>query len=103
MTAQTKPQAYSQEQTQQVVAAYTSGESVEAIALQIGKSVRSVVAKLAREGVYVAKTKTAQHARVTKADMVAELARHMGVEVETLESLEKATQEALSQLVRFMR
>ena len=99
MTAQTKPQNYTEAQTLQVVQAYQAGESVEAIATQVGKSVRSIVAKLAREGVYVAKTKQAGNARVTKAEMVAKIAAATGAELEVLASLEKATHEALEVLV----
>ena len=47
---------YTPEQTLALVADYTAGVSVETIAQNLGKSVRSVVAKLSREKVYVAKT-----------------------------------------------
>ncbi len=48
------------EQTTAIVADYQAGVAVETIAVAVGKSVRSVVAKLSREGVYKAKV------RVTK-------------------------------------
>ena len=99
MTAQAKPQNYTAEQTAQIVQAYQAGETVEAIATQVGKSVRSIVAKLSREGVYVAKTKAGAGARVTKADLVARIAAATGAELEVLASLEKATHEALEVLV----
>ena len=54
MTAKTVN--YTPEQTAQVVADYTNGMTVETIAQNLGKSVRSIVAKLSREKVYVAKT-----------------------------------------------
>lgn len=54
MTAKTVN--YTAEQTTAMVADYTAGVTVEAIAQNLGKSVRSVVAKLSREGVYKAKT-----------------------------------------------
>lgn len=94
MTA-TKTVNYTAEQTAQVVQAYQAGETVEAIATTMGKSVRSIVAKLSREGVYVAKGKTLANARVTKADLVQEIATKVGVDAEVLASLEKATHEAL--------
>lgn len=47
---------YTPEQTMSMVADYTAGVTVETIAQNLGKSVRSVVAKLSREKVYVAKT-----------------------------------------------
>jgi len=43
---------YTPEQTAQMVEAYKAGTTVEAIAQGLGKTVRSVVAKLSREGVY---------------------------------------------------
>ena len=49
---------YSPELTEKVKTDYVSGVTVEAIAAEIGKSVRSVIAKLTREGVYKAKTYT---------------------------------------------
>jgi hypothetical protein len=86
---------YTPEQTAQAVSSYQAGVAVEQIALGLGKSVRSVVAKLSREGVYVAKTKTAGAARVTKADLVGAIAGKCNVPVETVVSLEKASTEAL--------
>ena len=47
---------YTPEQTLALVSGYTAGATVEALALEFGKSVRSIVAKLSREKVYVAKT-----------------------------------------------
>lgn len=51
-----KPVNYTAEQTTAMVADYVAGVTVETIAQNLGKSVRSVVAKLSREKVYVAKT-----------------------------------------------
>lgn len=47
---------YTPEQTVAMVADYAAGVTVETIAQNLGKSVRSVVAKLSREKVYIAKT-----------------------------------------------
>ncbi len=98
MTAETKI-TYTEAQTKELVERYTAGETVETIAEALGKSVRSVVAKLSREGVYKAKTKAKGTARVTKLDLVKQLAEASGVEWQKLESLEKATTEALEILV----
>jgi molybdopterin converting factor small subunit len=97
MTAQT--QNYTDAQTVEVVTRYQAGEAVEAIAESVGKTVRSVVAKLSREGVYVAKTKAKGAARVKKADLVDQLAAKCGVAPEVFESLEKANHEVLEALV----
>ena len=43
---------YTPEQTAQMMADYSAGITVEKIAESMGKTVRSVVAKLSREGVY---------------------------------------------------
>lgn len=89
---------YSAEQVAQLVEGYKAGETVETLAAAVGKSVRSVVAKLSREGVYVAKTKAAAEGRVTKADLIEKIAAKLGVPSEKLDSLEKATKEALELL-----
>ena len=90
---------YTPEQTTQLVAGYQSGETVEQLAQTMGKTVRSVVAKLSREGVYVAKTKSTGVARVRKADLVDKLAVACGVAPEVFESLEKANHDVLEALV----
>jgi hypothetical protein len=43
---------YTPEQTLALVEQYQSGETVQTLAVQFGKTVRSIVAKLSREGVY---------------------------------------------------
>jgi hypothetical protein len=73
--------------------------SVEFIAESMGKSVRSVIAKLSREGVYKAKAKVSTSTRVTKSQLIDAIAAKLGVPAEKLESLEKATKEALELLV----
>jgi hypothetical protein len=98
MTEATKTN-YTPEQTEQLVQGYKEGLTVETLALQLGKSTRSVVAKLSREGVYKAKGKTANTARVKKADLVDQLANRCGVPAEIFESLEKANHDVLETLV----
>jgi hypothetical protein len=100
MTATTKPQNYTQEQTQQLVEAYKAGTSVEQIATELGKTTRSVVAKLSREGVYQPKTKSSGATRVKKAELVDRLALICGVAPEVFESLEKANYEVLEMLLQ---
>ena len=98
MTTEAKSN-YTPEQTQTLVAGYQAGETVEQLAETLGKTVRSVVAKLSREGVYVAKTKATGQARVRKAELVDRLAQHCGVAPEVFESLEKANHDVLEALV----
>jgi molybdopterin converting factor small subunit len=98
MTQETKTN-YTQEQTQALVAGYQAGETVEVLAANMGKTVRSVVAKLSREKVYVAKTRATGQARVKKAELVDQLAAACGVAPEVFESLEKANHDVLEALV----
>jgi len=98
MTEATKTN-YTPEQTEQLVQGYKEGLTVETLALQLGKSTRSVVAKLSREGVYKAKSKATNTARVKKADLVDVLAYRCGVPAEIFESLEKANHDVLETLV----
>jgi len=90
---------YTEAQTLELVNEYKAGVTVEALAERMGKSVRSVVAKLSREGVYVAKTKAKGVSRVKKAELVERLATACSVPAELFESLEKANHEVLEHLV----
>lgn len=99
MTA-TKTVNYTPEMTAEIVAAYQAGETVEAIATRMDKTPRSVVAKLSREGVYVAKTKATGTQTPRKAELIAQIAHAINTNEELLESLEKATKEALELIAR---
>lgn len=99
----TKATNYTPEQLQQAVAEYQAGTTVETIADHLGKSVRSVVAKLSREGVYQAKNKAPGSARVKKSDLVDQIAAACGQPAEVFESLEKATHEALTALAQRLK
>lgn len=94
---------YTPEQVAQLVQDYQRGVSVEELAQNLGKSVRSVVAKLSREGVYQPKTAKAGTARVTKAQLVSQIAQLCDRSDEQFESLEKANQEVLVRLVEVLR
>ena len=90
------PVNYTETQVETMLAEYAAGISVEAIATSLGKSVRSVVAKLSREGVYKAKAKnTSGTVTLRKAQLIELIAAKVGATQESLESLEKATKEAL--------
>ena len=98
--ATSRPVNYTEDQTTKMVADYTAGIAVEQIALEMGKSVRSIVAKLSREKVYVAKTYTTKTGEaVAKKDAVADAigAVLMLTEAET-ESLTKANKTALAKI-----
>lgn len=91
---------YTQEQTVQMVALYQNGTTVEVLAETMGKSVRSIVAKLSREKVYVAKsytTKTGEPA--VKKDTVADaIGAVLQLTESETESLTKANKTALQKI-----
>lgn len=89
---------YTEAQTLELVNEYKAGATPEMLAEKLGKSVRSVVAKLSREGVYTPKTRAKGVARVRKSELVDKLAQACGVPPELFESLEKANHEVLEVL-----
>ena len=88
---------YTPEQTLKMVADYQNGVSVEMIASELGKSVRSVVAKLSREKAYKAKEyKTKTGEPVVKKDAHADaIGAILGMPENDIESLTKANKNAL--------
>ena len=103
MTAKTVN--YTAEQTARMVADYQAGVTVESIATALGKSVRSVVAKLSREKVYVAKTYTTKTGEaVVKKDAHADfIGEALGLTEADTESLTKANKVALAKIADFIR
>ena len=106
MTAKTvKAVNYTPEQTATMVEMYSADKSeatVKTLAEMYGKTVRSIVAKLSREKVYVAKeykTKTGE-AVTSKNDLADKIAAMVGgfTESET-ESLTKANKTALDKIL----
>ena len=93
----TKTVNYTAEQTAQMVADYSAGVSVETIAQNLGKTVRSVVAKLSREKVYVAKTYVTKNGEpVVKKDAHADaIGAILRLPENDVESLTKANKSAL--------
>ena len=88
---------YTPEQTAQIIADYQAGKSVEIIADNLGKTVRSIVAKLSREKVYIKKeykTKTGESVikKDTHADAIGAILR---LPENDIESLTKANKNAL--------
>lgn len=111
MTATTKtPKAvnYTAEQTAALLAAYTAAptvETVEQIAADLGKSVRSIVAKLSREGVYKKKeykTKTGE-AVIKKDEAADEIGALLGMAENDIESLTKANKNALKMIAAALK
>ncbi len=96
-TTTTKTVNYTPEQTASMVEAYQAGTTVETIAETMGKSVRSIVAKLSREKVYVAKEyKTKTGEKVQKKDETADaIGAVLKMTEAEIESLTKANKTAL--------
>ena len=75
---------YNEEQTKHIVEAYQSNpnrETVEALAKELSKSIKSIIGKLSREGVYrreIYKTKTGE-LPVTKVEIVSNNADDLGL------------------------
>ena len=107
MTEVTRVPNYTDEMVEQMVADYTetpTKETVAVLARQFNKTTRSIVAKLVREGVYVAQprvTKTGAPV-VRKAEIVAELLTELGTS-ESLASLEKASKADLQTLLSLVQ
>ena len=101
VVAKGKAENYSAEVTAQLLADYeASGKdqtAVETLAVKFGKTARSIVAKLSREGVYNKKVYTtkAGETPVSKEQHVKAIAAFVGVDADKLESLEKANKGVL--------
>lgn len=99
--ATTKTVNYTVEQTAAMLADYAAGVSTEAIAVKVGKTVRSVVAKLSREGVYQKKERVSKtgEAIVKKDALADDLAALVGLTEAEADSLSKANKTALQKLI----
>ena len=92
---------YTQPMTDKMVATYTANptrETVDALAKELGKNTRSVIAKLSREGVYKATPRTTKTGEpiVRKAELLTAIETHYGIE---LPSLVKASKADLQRLI----
>ena len=96
-----RPKNYTDEMVAQMTKAYEANptrETVEKLASTLGKSVRSVIAKLSREGVYVAQPKVTKTGEpvIRKQELVAVLESHFGVLMPTLVKASKADLQKLA-------
>jgi hypothetical protein len=94
---------YSEEQTKYMTDLYLSSPSratVEVLADEMEKSIKSIIGKLSREGVYrreIYKTKSGE-TPVTKVEIVSNIAEALGLEVDNLLGLDKAPKNTLKTL-----
>jgi hypothetical protein len=102
MAATAKTPNYTAELTAQIVSDYQAGKDLEAIAEAIGKSVRSVRAKLVREGVYVAveKPKAQKIDGPTKKELLNDLEQLVPFAVDGFMG---ATKEAIASLIEHLQ
>ena len=100
MTEVTKAANYTDEMVDAMVADYQdspSKDTVAKLAKEFNKSTRSIVAKLVREGVYVAAPRVTKAGApvVRKSELVAQVQELLGVEMPTLEKASKQDLESL--------
>ena len=94
---------YTEEQTAYMVEHYESCPSMETVqylAEKYGKTTKSIIGKLSREGVYkraVYKSKSGE-LPITKVELVNNIAENLGLEVESLVGLEKSPKATLKAL-----
>ena len=94
---------YSSQTVSEMIELYTSNpnrETVEKLAEAYGKSVKSIIGKLSKEGVYQKSeylTKTGEKP-VTKSQLVQEICGILGVPEESLNGLEKAPKNTLKNM-----
>ena len=75
-------------------------KQVEALAIELNRTVPSVRAKLVKEGVYVSKAKVeAGKASIRKSALVAAIAAKLETDEDVMGSLEKATKNALQRVL----
>lgn len=97
MATTAKTVNYTPEQTEKLKASYLAGVAVSALAVEFGKSVKSITAKLSREGVYKAKeyvSKTGEKP-VKKDEHATVIAEFFGMNANDADSLTKANKSAL--------
>ena len=77
-------------------------DTVATLAQEFGKTTRSIIAKLSREGVYKAQPRTTKTGGpvVRKDELVAEIATMLGIDDSTIATVSKATKADLKNLVQ---
>jgi len=98
---------YSNEQVSLMIEKYQAKpdrETVDKLAEELNKSIKSIIGKLSREGVYrkaVYKTKTGE-LPVTKAELIIKIADTLNANSEKLKGLEKAPKQELKYLYELL-
>ena len=94
---------YTEEQTEYLVEQYKAVptmETVQYLAEELGKTTKSIIGKLSREGVYKRAVYTSKSGElpITKVELVNNIAENLGIEVENLLGLEKSPKATLKTL-----
>ncbi|MEK9894870.1 MAG: hypothetical protein VW518_00405 [Burkholderiaceae bacterium] len=95
---------YTEEETQYIIEQYNNNPTLETVyflAESMNKPAKSIIGKLAREGVYQRqsyKTKTGEDP-VTKVQLVSEIVDRLEIEEQLVAGLEKAPKSALKALL----
>jgi len=99
-----KEKNYTEEQTEYIISEYSSDptrDTVDRLAEELGKTVKSIIGKLSREKVYIKReyiTKTGSKPK-TKKEFVQELAEKLEIPYAKLQGLEKAPKNDLKTLI----
>lgn len=94
---------YTEKQVEYMVQAYQidpNRDTVEALALEMEKSIKSIIGKLSREGVYqkaIYKTKTGE-IPITKEQLIKGIAELLGIESSKIMGFEKAPKQDIKYL-----
>lgn len=95
--------SYNDDETAMCVKAYVenpSRDTVKNLAEKLGRSTKSIIGKLSREGVYRRESYVSKTGEtpITKKEIVENIAEKLGIESTILEGLEKSPKAALKNL-----
>lgn len=91
---------YTNQETQLLIQLYQENTPIEELTIKFNKSKRSIVSKLAREGVYLTKDKTTH--KITKNLLISKISKKLQVDEQLVESLEKANLQAILLLDKYL-
>ena len=92
---------YTEEMVAEMTKAYTDNptrDTVDALANQFGKTTRSIIAKLSREGVYKAQPRVTKRGEpvVMKSEFVARIHKALGIEIPSIVNATKVDLQRLA-------
>jgi len=102
------PANYTDEQVRKMIIEYTitpDRDTVDRLAKELDKSVKSIIGKLSREGVYkkaIYKTKSGE-VPMTKAEILLSLAAMLGIDCQKIIGLEKAPKQDIKYIYEIIK